>query len=438
MAEHPSFEQLQDFVLCRLDTAGAVPVVAHLIKGCALCRATLEQVRMSPPPEQVYDEALDRVASAFRWHGTEAPKERARARKALARIEAGGLELLAEAPRELKGIAAFEALLERSWALRHEDPGKMLELANFARVLADRLSPRRYSPRRVADLRCRAWSALGNAYRVTDDLDSAEWALAQAAELQLQGTGDELLAVRLLDLRASLYGAQRRLPAALDALDGVYAIHKRRGDDHLAGRALISKGIYTGHANKPEEAVRLLKDGLARIDQERDPQLALSAVHNIAWFLVDCGHFRQARNLAFTNRWRYERHGGTIEKVKLRWLQGLIDAGLAHLTTAEGALKEARQGLHDAGLGYHSALAGLDLASILLRQQRTEEARAMVLESTEVFLKLRIEREALAAILMLKQVFEVGIVARALLDDAIQFLRRVQHDPTLTFSAWFL
>jgi hypothetical protein len=62
----------------------------------------------------------------------------------------------------------------------------------------------------------------------------------------------------------------------------------------------------------------------------------------------------------------------------------------------------------------------------------------VVLESTEVFLKLRIEREALAAILMLKQVFETGIVARALLDDAIQFLRRVQHDPTLTFSAWFL
>lgn len=438
MAEHPSFEQLQDFVLCRLDAAGAVPVVAHLIKGCALCRATLEEIRTSPPPEEAYDEALDRVSSAFRWHGTEAPKERARARKALARIEAGGLELLAEAPRELKGVAACEALLERSWALRHEDPGKMLELANFARLVADRLSPERHGPRRVADLRCRAWSALGNAYRVTDDLDSAGWALAQAAELQLRGTGDEVLAVRLLDLRASLYGAQRRFPAALDALDGVYAIHDRRGDDHLAGRALISKGIYTGYANKPEEAVRLLKEGLARIDQERDPQLALSAVHNITLFLVECGHFRQARNLAFTNRWRYERFGGTIEKVKIRWVDGLIDAGLNNLAAAETALKEARQGLHDAGLGYHSALAGLDLGSILLRQQRTGEARAVVLESTEVFLKLRIEREALAAILMLKQVFETGIIARALLDDSIQFLRRVQHDPALTFSAWFL
>lgn len=420
MAEHPSFEQLEDFVLCRLDAVGAVPVVAHLIKGCAACRAILDQVRTSPPPMEAYDEALDRVLSAFRWNGTEALEGRARSRKAL------------------KGIAACEVLLEQSWSLRHEDPGKMLELANHARLLADRLNPEYHGPRRVADLRCRAWSALGNAYRVTDDLDSAEQALSQAAELQLQGTGDELLAVRLLDFQASLYGAQRRFPAALAALTGVYAIHNRRGDDHLAGRALISKGIYTGHANKPGKAVRLLKEGLARIDQEREPQLALSAVHNIASFLVDCGHLRQARNLTFTNRWRYERYGRSIDRVKLRWLQGLIDSGLNNLTVAEEALKEARQGFRDAGLGYHSALAGLDLGSILLRQQRSEEARAMVLESSEVFLKLRIEREALAAIMMLKQAFEAGIAACALLDDAIQFLRRIQHDPALTFSDWFL
>ncbi|HEX3129069.1 MAG TPA: hypothetical protein VH394_17175 [Thermoanaerobaculia bacterium] len=438
MAEHPSLEQLQDFLLGRLDGAGARAMVTHLLKGCALCRAAMREVFTSRPATSVYDEPIDRAFAAHRWHGTKALQARARAREALARIEAGGIEMLAEAPRELKGVAGCEALLERSWALRHEDPGKMLELANFATMIADRLSPRHHGKRQVADLRCRAWSALGNAYRVADDLDSAEWALGRATELQLQGTGDELLAVRLLDLRASLYGAQRRLPAALDALEGVYAIHKRRGDDHLAGRALIKKGIYTGHSNKPQEAVELLYDGLALIDQDRDPQLALSAVHNIAIFLVECGQFRKARNLSFMNRWRYKRHGGTIEKVKFRWLLGLIDAGLGNLAAAEAALDEARQGLQEANLHYHSALAGLDLASILLRQSRSDDARTVVLEATEVFLKLRIEREALGAIVMLRQVFDAGVAAQALLDDSIQFLRRVQHDPTLTFSAWFL
>ena len=31
-----------------------------------------------------------------------------------------------------------------------------------------------------------------------------------------------------------------------------------------------------------------------------------------------------------------------------------------------------------------------------------------------------------------------GCEARAILDHAIRFLRRVEHDPTVTFSAWFL
>ena len=273
---------------------------------------------------------------------------------------------------------------------------------------------------------------------MADDLNAAEWALGRASELHFQGTGDEDLAARLLDLQASLCGALRKFPAAQEALDAVYALRRRRGDDHMAGRALISKGLYTGYANDPDGAVRLLTDGLALIDRERDPQLTLIALHNTAWFLMAAGRYRQARNLAWENRWRYQRDGGHIDRVKLRWLQGLIDAGMGKLASAEGVLKEARQGLREAGLAYHSALSGLDLASILLRQKRPAEARDVVLEATAVFLDLKIEREAMGAILMLKKAFEAGVEASAILDDAILFLRRVEHDPTLTFSAWFL
>lgn len=201
---------------------------------------------------------------------------------------------------------------------------------------------------------------------------------------------------------------------------------------------MIKKGLYTGYGNDPEGAVRVLTEALALIDSERDPQLTLAAVHNIAWFLVDCGRFRQARTLVWENRGRYDRHGGRIDRVKLRWLQGLIDAGMGSLAGAERALVEAREGLDEAGLRYHSALSGLDLASILLRQRRGEEARSMVLDSTGVFLELNIQREAMGAVLMLRQTFEAGVEAKVLLDQVILFLRRLEHDPTLTFSAWFL
>ena len=201
---------------------------------------------------------------------------------------------------------------------------------------------------------------------------------------------------------------------------------------------MISKGIHTGHANDEKRAIQLLIEGLGLIDRKRDPQLTLIAIHNIAWFLVDEGRFREARNLVWENHSRYTQHGGRIERVKLRWLQGRIDTGMGNLASAEEALVEARQGLGEAGLRYHLALSGLDLASILLRRKRPAEARGVVLEATAVFLELRIEREAMGAVLLLKNAFEAGVEAKAILDDAILFLRRVEHDPSLTFSEWFL
>jgi tetratricopeptide (TPR) repeat protein len=442
LAEHPSPEDLQDFVRGRLPLARSSRVVKHLLRGCSYCGVTLlpellVRAAAETPDDPGYDDALDRAFEAQRWHGPVALEVMVKTRQALAILEAGGIAELIETPWGLNSVAACEALLERSWALRRDDPQETLELANYAALLSDHLSSERYDPGKLIDLRCRAWAALGNAYRVNDDLQSAEWALGRAVELLLQGTGDQRLTAHLVDFQASLYCARRNFPLAFEALDVVYAIHRRFREDHLAGRTLISKGLYTGYANDYDGAVHLLSEGLVMIDRERDPELALFAIHNIAWFLMETGRFRKARNVVWEHRWRYTRHGGQIDRVKLRWLQARIDGGLEKLGDAEKGLKEVRQGLEEAGMRYHFALAGLDLGSILMRRQHLEEARTVVLDATSVFVDLKINVEAQKAVLVLKQVFEKGLEAGELLDRTIRFLRRIEFDPTLTFAAWF-
>lgn len=360
------------------------------------------------------------------------------AREALSLLENGGVEELADAPSDLKGLPAYEAFLERSWNLRHDDPEEMVRLAMYATLVAGRLDPATHGAQRVKDLECRAWSALGNAYRVADNLDAAEFALGRAAELYLEGTQDELLGARLFDLQASLYGARRSFAAALETMDVVHDLYVRHGDLHLAGRALIKKGSYSGLANDPGEAIRLLQRGLEMIDADREPQLALSAVHNTAFFLVECGRFREARALVWQNLPRYETHGGRLDRIKLQGLRGLICAGLGELGRAEEYLKAARQGFEEAGVRYHAAIAGLDLAVVWLRQGRRDEARDLVLDCARVFLDLRIQREALAAVLVLQRAFEKGLEAGALLDKVREFLRRIEQDPAITFEGWFL
>ena len=414
MNDHPTSEELDGFVWNRLPAERTRAVVVHLLRGCEPCLSALAPhiaglLGLAEPPEPVladreeaeYDAALDRAfARALRKAGS----SEERTREALA--------------------VPLEALLEQSWALRHDDPAEMVRLAEEARDLAERVASGEPDPRRAADLRCRAWVALGNAYRVADRLSQAEQALGRATELFVQGTQDELLAARLFDVQASLLGDCRRFDLAESALDLVFAIHRRRGDLHLAGRALISKGLYAGYQGQAEESVRLIEQGLELIAPDRDPRLLYVALHNQARALMECGRLRDARIALWQIRARRLDVGGRINELKIRWLEAQINAGLGELDRAELALREVKQGFADAGLDYKAALAGLELGAVLLRGGRTEAAITEGLAAVDVFLALGIAREAGVSVLLLKKGFEQRMADVTLLEHVINLLHQ--------------
>jgi len=70
---------------------------------------------------------------------------------------------------------------------------------------------------------------------------------------------------------------------------------------HSAGRALVSRGM-AGSSGDLEEAARLIGQGLALLDRERDPALVLTAVHSLLHILVGLGRFRETRTLLFEYR----------------------------------------------------------------------------------------------------------------------------------------
>lgn len=300
-----------------------------------------------------------------------------------------------------------ESLLARSQACRHDDPEQMVLLAERAAAVAMDLDPEVYGPELTADLRARCLAELGNAHRVADDLEAAERALLRASRESAQGTQDGLLLARIMDLTASLRGSQRRFSEALELLDAVYQIYEGHGDRHNAGRALISKGLFTGYANDPEQAVRLLSAGLSMIHPGSDPKLVISAVHNLISFLADGGRFREAQRLLQRARRAYQAEGDRLNLVKLGWVEGRIAAGLDQHRRAERSLRRARKELEAANLHYQAALVSLDLAAVWLNQGKTAEARVLVGELVATFQARRIAREALAALVLLKEAFEL-------------------------------
>jgi tetratricopeptide (TPR) repeat protein len=433
MKEHPTPEELLAFVRGDLAGAEARKAVLHLVRQCETCVAVAE-ARLG---EAGYDAALDGAFRAVSRTAMQVREENEAAQRVADTLATQGLGGFDEVAATVDRLAVVEGLLRRSWDVRHENPRAMVQLAQWAFGESNKLIERKYGAQRVADIRGRAAAELGNALRVADRLDDAFFYFNQAEDLLSQGTGDELLRIRLLDFQASLAADSRNFPLACSALTLVYKFHLHKGNQHLAGRALINKGLYIGYAGQPEKAIKLTRTGLRLIDEKIEPSLGVAAVHNVLWFLVECGEFREARKELFRHRPLDGPGSGKMNWLKFHWLEGRIEAGMRNVLRAEQIFREVQEGLAEAGLKFQAALASLDLAEVLLDRFEAAEAREVILQAVDIFKGLGIDREKLMAVLLLRRVVQQGSAACTLaeiLAEVTAFLRRAEHDPNARFE----
>jgi tetratricopeptide (TPR) repeat protein len=362
-----------------------------------------------------YDRAIDRAFAAVMRHGENAARAGARVRRLVAQLSADELFALSaqNMPAELRSFSGYDALLDRSLALRRDDPRQMVKLAELATLVAGGLADEGFSAGQVEDFQARAAIELANAYRVVDRLQQAQATLDAARAHFRAGSQDRLLGARLLEVGANIHGDLEDFDAAFAALDAAIRTYRRHGDPHLEGRCLIKKGLYTAHAGRQEAAIELLSAGLEKIDAAQDPRMALAAIHNTAFCLMSSNRCREARSLLWRHHALYQRHAGRQDRLKLRWLQGQIYAGMNELDQAESALEEARHGLREAGRGHNAATATLELAEVRLRQGKESEAGRLGLEAAELFLDLEVSAEEAAAMRLLKAQFEAALVSPA-------------------------
>lgn len=436
MSEHPTPTQLEAFTNRPLSPDAFRQTARHLLGGCASCNALLrphyrhllsalaaESARQSGA---VSDERLDHLSAAFRSYRSYLRREETRRKKVTVRLaRGGGQEALVSRPEApVRELGALQALLERSWAVRHENPGEMKRLARLAVAAAGRLHPHWHDERDAADWQARAWGELGNALRAADDLDEAGQAFSTAFVFFRQGNQEARLKARLHDLYASYLGARRKFDLAFAALDALHATYLELEDSHLAGKALATKAIYLHYSGQPEAAVVVNQRAMSLLDQTRDAELLLLSLHNHVRFLVACGQLDEARSTLARHLDDLQRLNGRIFQIRLCWTQAQVSAGLEEWRTAEEGLRSVRERFEQEGMGFHTALASLELALLWMRQGRYEETEKMVLEVCDVFLALRIQLEAFGAIMILKEAFERRMATLGLLEEVISLLGR--------------
>lgn len=452
---HPTPEALEQFLLGQLATPEMREIARHLLTGCERCHevtATLweptdreETLSLAEEEEAVsavlrdrYDEVLNRVFQKVVAAETVVAEQRVRGRKLFAelmQVPAERRHLLLTNSHRFKNWMLCECLIEESLAAGFEEPGRAVDVAKLATLVADRLQPEDGGGEEpLKGLRARAWAHLGNAYRVLFDLVSSEQAFAVAESLLEEGPVALLDRARVLVLLASLRLEQRRLPEASQLFDRGAYIYKKLGQWHLLGRTLIQKSLVCNQVGDSESEMQLLRRALDLIDPQGDPRMFLGARHNLIKALHDSGRSREAFALLFHTRPLYLKSGDRLSLLRLRWLEGLVAFGLQRSEQAEVAFREVREAFGELGLGYDAALASLDLAGVYIAQRRTGDVRRIAEETLAVFQAHNSQQEAIAALLAFRDAARLDQAGLALVREVSGFLKRARSNPDLQFS----
>jgi tetratricopeptide (TPR) repeat protein len=453
MTDHPTPTTLEQFILGQLSTTEMREIAFHLLNGCTQCQQatstlwepadSFEDPRILEIPgedeesEDGYDAVLDRVFETVAATEAAFAAQRLQARSLLAeltRVPAERQHLLVSNSRRFRSRALCDLLVDESHETGFQDPGRAVELARLAILLVDRLTPDECGGEDVREsLRARVWAQLGNAHRIHSDLSEAEEALTVAGDLLADGVVGLFDRARVLALLASLRRAQERFDEALQLFNRVALIYKKLGQWNLLGRTLLQKSLVCGESGDIETEMLMLRRALDLIDPQADPRLFLAARHNLIHALNESGQSREAFALLFHSRPLYLRMGDRMNLLKLRWVEGLVAAGLQRHDQAEAAFREVREAYAGIGLDYDAALVSLDLAGVYVAQGRVADLRQVVEETLVVFQSRHTHRAALAAVLVLCSAARQEQVGVGLVRKVSGFLKRARNNPDLQF-----
>lgn len=440
---HPSARELSCLTQGELLSPLSRPLVLHLA-SCGHCRERLERVapaagaRVSALLANVTPLRIPDVASyrsAFVNVMTRLDREARRLQQSRSLAPSLLAALVGQPPQRrlllVRNSSRFaswglaELLLEEARSHWTEDAREAESLARLALKVTQQLEVGGESAAYLRDLKARGWAFLANARRIRSDLASSEKAFSVARQLLADGSGDPIERAQVMELEVSLLRAQRRFEDGANLLKQVIRSYRRAGEPHLAGRALIKQAMLLREAGQPLQGIPLLERAAVLIDPETEPRLLCCLRQNQLTLLNESGRTIEAEALLPQVRRLVLRHGTRIDLLRFHWTAGNIAASLGRLDHAEANLRQSRAGFLVESIPLDVALVSLDLASLLLKQGRTGETKALVAEVVPLFHAIHVQREALAATLLFTAAVERETLTLHHLEQLSSLLRQV-------------
>lgn len=353
--------------------------------------------------------------------------------KRLAAAKEKGRRLLLERTEGYRSWAVCERLCEESVRAAADDPRRALDLARLALRVAEASTEGGEAWRLL--LQAYAWAFVGNALRVTNRLREAGAAFERSHALwdsaPPPADPGPLDASRRLDLEASLRRGQRRFEEALALLARAEAAcFSKIGRAHI----LLNVAYTWDQMERPEEALAVLGRVAPLVDARTEPRQAFALLYNTAGSLARLGRPEEAEALLPKVRALAEGLGNVVDLIRVVWLEGYTAGALGRAEEGIAALEQVRRGFNAREMPYDAALAGLDLAELLLREGRAAGVRRLAEEMVAAFRAQGVEREALAALEAFREAAIRERVTAELARRVARFLARARREPRLRFE----
>jgi hypothetical protein len=182
-----------------------------------------------------------------------------------------------------------------------------------------------------------------------------------------------------------------------------------------------------------DSAVMTLDRALALGPAAVDPGLASGTDWGIAGCLAALGDPLQGRRILAALAERPARRRTAVERAVLVRIDGLVAAFARQEHQAEVLLREAWNAFHRTGALGYAILAGLDLATLFLRQGRSSNLRALGGEIRIAFQSRNLAEGARAALDDLIRTLEGGAAQPGNLAGIARYITRVMVQPDLPY-----
>lgn len=404
----------------------------HLTALCPHCAREVDAWRENPVgAHQIFrGDVLVPLLAAAAPQLVETEEQAERDLKDLLRLPVEARRALVQRARSrFRGPELVRRLLEESRRELHEDSEAAYHLAALALSIADRSVG-------TFDLQALAAALMANACRARGQLRTAVQHLEYSRFLiDTQDVSQILVLAEIDDLEGSLRKDLRQFRRSEELLLRALALYRLAGREDRCAKVLVVFGCLRFHEGRTPEAVSMLRAGLSAIRFEEDPQLYLFARHNLAYYLTELGEIDEAVELFEADALLFEHYGRMTDRIRRRWLEGLIARETEEPLAAERALREARDAFLERGLGLLAALVSIDLADLYLCLERTADVRALAETMFPIFEAHDVHREALAALVLFQEAAQREGVTTTLIRSLRTYLRNALADRDLKFQA---